>query len=160
LRRLNIVPSDLADDTEFLRRVTIDTIGCLPTPEEIREFAADQRPDKRQRKVDQLLAHLAHAALWATRFCDFTGCNIIAMAGELRTKRAWMWHNWFQARLANDMPYDQIVHGVLCATSREGKDIARWIQEEAKLTQDMKTSWPTSYANRKTLDLFWRRFDG
>ena len=34
LRRLNMVPSDLSSDTEFLRRVTIDTIGCLPTPDE------------------------------------------------------------------------------------------------------------------------------
>ena len=36
LRRLNMVPSELSSDGEFLRRVTIDTIGTLPTPEEYR----------------------------------------------------------------------------------------------------------------------------
>jgi hypothetical protein len=159
LRRLNIVPSDLSDDTDFLRRVTIDTIGCLPSPKEIREFIADKRQDKRQCKLDELLAHPLHAALWATRFCDITGCNILSMEGELKPTRAWMWHNWFRTRLAEDMPYDQIVHGVLCATSREGRDIPTWIQDEAKLTQDMRAGFPSSYARRKSLDLFWRRYD-
>jgi hypothetical protein len=160
LRRLNIVPSDLADDAEFLRRISIDTIGCLPSPKEVREFLRDKRQDKRQRKVDELIAHPLHAALWATRFCDITGCNILSMEGELRPTRAWMWHNWFRTRLADDMPYDEIVHGVLCATSREGRDIPTWIQDEAKLTQEMRGGFPSSYARRKSLDLFWRRYDG
>src|SRR5262249_54750625 len=38
LKRLNIVPSDLAGDAEFLRRVTIDTIGIQPTADEVRSF--------------------------------------------------------------------------------------------------------------------------
>lgn len=160
LRRLNIVPSELADDAEFLRRVTIDTIGCLPSPPEVREFLADKRPDKRLRKIDQLLAHPLHAALWATRFCDITGCNVLAMEGELRPKRAWMWHDWFRSRFAADIPYDEIIRDVLCATSRHGRDVASWIRDEARLTQEMRDGFPKRYAERKTLDLFWRRFDG
>jgi Protein of unknown function (DUF1549) len=54
LRRLNMTPSDLSSDLEFLRRVTIDTIGCLPTPDEVRSFLDDKRPDKRERKIDDL----------------------------------------------------------------------------------------------------------
>src|SRR5262249_39204480 len=70
LKSLNIVPSDLAGDAEFLRRVTIDTIGSLPTPDEVRAFLADARPNKRALKIDELLAHPRHAALWATKLSD------------------------------------------------------------------------------------------
>src|SRR5262249_40505335 len=123
LKRLNIVPSDLSSDTEFLRRVTIDTIGTLPTPDEVRAFLADTKPDKRERKIDELLAHPMHAALWATKFCDITGNNTDALENPQgqRPKLSQMWHDWFRKRVAENMPYDQIVKGVMTATSREGK---------------------------------------
>ena len=54
-QELNMVPSDLADDAEFLRRVTIDTIGTLPTPDEVRAFLADKSAEKREKKIDELL---------------------------------------------------------------------------------------------------------
>ena len=55
LRRLNIPPADLADDATFLRRVTLDVTGELPTPQEVRAFLADKSPDKRAKKIDELL---------------------------------------------------------------------------------------------------------
>src|SRR5262249_45937388 len=75
LRRLRIIPSDRAGDAELLRRVTIDTIGSLPSPEDVRQFLADTDPNKRAKKIDALLAHPMHAALWATKFSDITGNN-------------------------------------------------------------------------------------
>ena len=39
----------------------------------------------------------------------------------MRPKRSQMWHDWFRKRMAENMPYDEIVRGVLCATSRDGK---------------------------------------
>ncbi len=45
-----------ADDAEFLRRVSIDLTGKLPTPAEARKFFADQDKAKRQKLIDRLLA--------------------------------------------------------------------------------------------------------
>jgi hypothetical protein len=159
LRRLNIVPSDLAGDAEFLRRVTLDTIGDLPSPNEARAFLADSRADKRARKIDELVHHPMHAALWATKFCDITGADINEMDGppELRAKRAKMWHDWFRLRVADNTPYDQIIHGVLCATSREGHEIGRWIADEIVLDDAARKGFDAPYAERTSLDLFWRR---
>ncbi len=162
LRRLNILPSDLSGDAEFLRRLIIDAVGRLPTPEEVRAFLADARPDKRRREIDRLLADPLHAALWATRFCDVTACDVDVMDGppELRAKRARMWHDWFRKRVAENVPYDQIVRGVLTATSREGREVERWIAQEVALDQAARKGFSSSYADRPSLDLFWRRLMG
>jgi hypothetical protein len=162
LKRLRIIPSELSGDAEFLRRVTIDTIGCLPTPEQVRAFLADTSPDKRSQEIDRLLAHPLHAALWATKFCDITACNIDVMDGppELAAKRAKMWHDWFRKRFAENRSYDQIVKGVITATSRGRLDLQSWLREEVKLDQAARHTFDTSYADRPELDLYWRRLVG
>jgi hypothetical protein len=158
LRRLNIVPSDLSGDEEFLRRVTIDTIGTLPSPQEVRDFLADTRPEKRSRKIDELLAHPLHAALWATKFCDITGNNTDALENPQQRKMrlSQMWHDWFRKRLAENVPYDEIVRGVLLATSREGLSPEEYVKH-VKETEATDSGFNRSYADRSSLDLFWRR---
>ncbi len=159
LRKLNIVPSDLAGDAEFLRRVTLDTVGTLPSPQEVRDFLADRRPGKRACMIDALLAHPMHAALWATKFCDITSNNLDVMEDppELGPKRAKMWHDWFRKRIADNVPYDRIVRGVLTATSRDGLSVTDWVGREIRLHQQLRQGFQTDYADRPTLDLFWRR---
>jgi hypothetical protein len=162
LRRLGVDPSGLSSDEEFLRRVTIDAIGSLPTPDQVRAFVADRRPDKRTRLIDKLLADPRHAALWAMKFCDITGCNVDTMDAppELRAKYAQMWHDWFRNRVAANVPYDKIVHGVLVATSREGQDVPAWLKRDTDLDRAAHSGFVSHYPDRQTLDLFWRRVEG
>ena len=159
LRQLNMVPSELSSDEDFLRRVTIDTIGALPTPDEVRAFLNDKRPDKRARKIDELLEHPLHAALWATKFCDITGNDTLALEipNPVKPKRSQMWHDWFRKRVAENMPYDQIVKGVLLATTRDGRTPEEWMKQQVKQDADMEAGFVNEYANRPSLDLFWRR---
>ncbi len=159
LRRLNMVPSELSSDGEFLRRVTLDTIGTLPTPDEVRAFLADTRKDKRERKIDELLAHPLHAALWATKFCDITGNNTDTLENpqQRRPYMSQMWHDWFRKRVAANMPYDQIVKGVVTATSREGRSVEDYLKEVETYDEAQDNNQKTTYADRETLDLFWRR---
>jgi hypothetical protein len=160
LRLLNIIPSELSSDVVFLRRVTLDTIGTLPTPSEVRAFLADPSPDKRLRKIDALLVHPMHAALWATKLCDITSNNLDLMEDpvELAPKRAKMWHDWFRQRIAQNLPYDRLVRGVLTATSRENQPIQQWAARELALDEALSKGYQTDYADRLGLDLFWRRF--
>ena len=86
--------------------------------------------------------HPLHAALWATKLCDITGNNTDALEQprEMQTKRSQMWHEWFRKRVADNMPYDEIVKGVLTATSREGKAPEEWIE-------DADRTWLFSFQN-------------
>jgi hypothetical protein len=160
LRLLNMVPSELSSDEEFLRRVTIDTIGQLPAPEDVRAFLADKNPEKRSKKIDELLAHPLHAAMWATKFSDITGNDTQSLEQPVQSKakRSQMWHEWFRKRVAENAPYDEIVHGVLCATSRDQLPPEEWLKQVKELDQAVAKGYDFAlYANRPTLDLFWRR---
>jgi hypothetical protein len=160
LRAINVVPSALCTDAEFLRRVTIDVTGGLPSPDEVRAFLADTDPAKRARKIELLLVHPRHAALWATKFCDWTACNIDALGGpaDLRLARARMWHDWFRKRVQDNVPYDKVVRGVLCGTTRGKQDAEAWMDEEAARLARVRERGPDpSYAARPFLDLYWRR---
>ncbi|MEW4570033.1 DUF1549 domain-containing protein [Tautonia sp. JC769] len=161
LRALRIEPAPVASDADFLRRLTIDAIGRVPTPEEVRSFLADPDPHKRSRKIHELLEHPRHAALWATRLCEITGANIDRVEGppELRPRRLADWHEWYRRRIAENVGYDAIVRGVLRATSRGDLSADPWLDREIELHRALVSGEETGYAGRAELDLFWRRSD-
>jgi hypothetical protein len=160
LRRLNIHPTDLCDEATFLRRVSLDVTGTLPTPREVRAFLADPSADKRQKKIDELLASPNYAALWATRFCDilrpsgFDGKVGFTEAAETRR-----YYEWLRARFLDNTPYDQLAERILLATSRDGRPEAEWVREvQAMLAENAaRTPELTAYTDRKSLDLYWQR---
>lgn len=159
LDRLGLTVSPPAGDAEFLRRATLDVLGNLPGADDVRRFVADADPAKRAKLIDRLLAHPRRAALWATRMCDITACNVEALGTpeELRPRWAKMWHDWFRRRFEQNCRYDQIVRGVLCATSRDGKPLDAWIDEAISLHRTAQAGFDSDYRDRASLDLFWRR---
>lgn len=159
LKLLNVVPSELASDSTFIRRVYIDTISQLPTSDEVRAFVADQDPAKRDKLIDKLLAHPLHAAVWATKLSDITGNNTQALEqpANVQTRRSQMWHDWLRKRIADNTPYDQIVRDIVTATSRDGQSPDEWLTYVKKLDEQIEKGIHTDYPEKKTLDLFWRR---
>ncbi len=111
LRALNIAPSEPASDADFLRRVYIDVIGTLPTPDEARRFLSDTRPDRRARLVDELLKRPEYADYWALKWCDLLRVD----RAVLGHKRAYGFYRWVRESLAANVPYDQFARAVLTA---------------------------------------------
>jgi hypothetical protein len=159
LKMMNVVPSELASDEMFLRRIYIDTLAQLPPPEIVREFIADKDPKKREKMIDKLLAHPLHAAVWATKLSDITGNNTQALEqpAQLQVKRSQMWHDWLRKRVADNVPYDQIVRDILTATSLDGNKPEEWLEFVKKIDEQAAKGLKTDYPEKKTLDLFWRR---
>src|SRR5204863_3838273 len=54
-QELGLVPSELCTDEQFIRRVSLDITGTLPTPAQVRAFVADSDSGKRAKLVDTLL---------------------------------------------------------------------------------------------------------
>ncbi len=159
LRKIGVVQSDLCSDAEFLRRASLDVTGTLPTPAEVREFLADQSPDKRSRKIDELLERPGYVAWWTTKLCDFTGNsddklnNVTPVAAEASKQ----WYAWIEKRVRENVPYDQLVEGIVLAVSRnEGESYADYCGSVSKLYHKDGPG-AAGYAERQGLAHFWSR---
>lgn len=161
LRRLNIPPTGLIDDAGFLRRIRLDVTGQLPTPDEVVEFLEDNDPEKRSKKIDQLLHESGYAAVWALKFCDILGAADFGVYadGLKKEQDAPRFQAWIRARLEENTPYDEFVERILTATGREGRSLEEWSEEVVALQAGYAT--PRSdlevYAKRRTLDTYWQR---
>ncbi|MCS6849601.1 MAG: DUF1553 domain-containing protein [Gemmataceae bacterium] len=157
-RKLGLKPSDTCTDSEFLRRAHLDLIGTLPTSDEVRRFLADQDPNKRAKKIDELLERPEYAMFWATKFSDLTG-NDDRFTPLPRPKTAWLWYDWLKDKLEKNVPYDELVAGIITATTREGRSVEETIEEHKKVADGIAgENFDTSaYARRKTNDIFWKK---
>ncbi|MFT7513312.1 MAG: mono/diheme cytochrome c family protein [Candidatus Omnitrophota bacterium] len=96
------------DETSFLRRLYLDTIGILPTPEEIRSHLADRSADKTERLIDQLLQHPRHADHWVGYWQDVLAENPRLVKGKLNNTGPFRW--WLHEALLDKLPMDQFVY--------------------------------------------------
>lgn len=111
-QQLGLKPSPDCDDATFIRRLTIDLCGRLPTAEEVRSFLADASVDKRQTLIDRLLDSPDYPAYFATRWGSILRNS--NLAGSDRA--AYAFHNWLRDMLAQNRPYDELVRGVVAAS--------------------------------------------
>jgi hypothetical protein len=111
LQKLHIQPSGLATDAEFLRRVTLDLIGQLPTPAEVREFLADPAPSKikREKRIDKLIGNPAFADRWTVKWGDL----LQSSRKFLGEKATYEFREWIHDSVASNKPYDKMVHELL-----------------------------------------------
>ncbi|MFN0106113.1 MAG: DUF1549 domain-containing protein [Bryobacteraceae bacterium] len=113
LRKFNIVPSDLAGDGEFLRRVCLDLTGTLPPPERVREFIGLQDSRKREKVVDALIGSPEFVDYWTFRFSDIF--RVAIFANGLTPKFSQKYWEWIRANVASNRPYDEVARERLAA---------------------------------------------
>ncbi len=115
LQQLQILPSELADDNTFLRRVSLDLTGLPPSPERTTEFLADTTPDKRARMIDALLATEEFTDLWTMKWAEILQVRINGNNAEYgRTRKAvYKYSQWLRAQIAQNRPFNEIVHDLL-----------------------------------------------
>ena len=157
LGKLGIEPSGICTDAEFIRRVSLDMTGILPSAEEVRAFLADPSEDKRERLVHELLESPGYAAWWATRFSDWTGNNDEQLNNALPIRNAAtrLWYEWLRTRLDNNMPYDKIIEGIVTAQSRQPNE--DYLEYCKSMTEACSPGNEHLFAERDGLPLFWAR---
>ena len=108
-KKLGLSPSPPATDGEFLRRVTLDLCGRLPTLEETKAFLADKDAGKRPRLIDRLLESPDYAAYFAMRWSSILRNSQLAGSEQV----SYAFHDWIRDMIARNRPYDEFVRGVV-----------------------------------------------
>jgi hypothetical protein len=119
LKALGLPSSPVCDDATFLRRVTVDIAGRLPSQEESEAFLADTDPQKRAYLVDRLVDSADYADFFANKW-----------SAILRNKRrqtqdrvaTFAFHDWIRQSLHENKPYDQFVRQIVASSGAVGKN--------------------------------------
>ena len=107
LQREGLAPSPAADRPTLIRRLSLDLLGLLPSPEEVEAFVRDDQPDAYERLVDRLLASPHYGERFGrhwldiARYADSNGFTIDS------ARQIWKYREWVIHALNADMPFDQ-----------------------------------------------------
>jgi hypothetical protein len=109
LKLLNIMPSDVCSDQEFIRRAYMDLCGVLPTTAETRKFLGSKDTQKRAKLVDELLERPEYADLWTLKWSDV----FRSTRKTVQVKGTFVFQKWMHGHIANNTPFDNVIREVI-----------------------------------------------
>lgn len=133
LQALGIEPSPFVDDHVFMRRVSLDLIGRLPTADEAQAFLngseGETKAERRAKLVDQLLERPEFADHWAGYWADMLRPNPYRVG----IKAVMNYDNWIRQQFRDDVPYDEFVRQLVTAKG------STWQNGAATLYRDRRS---------------------
>ncbi len=133
-KELGLVPSEICTDEQYIRRLSLDLTGTLPTPKQVMDFLADKSPDKRSKLVDRLLDSPEYAFYFANKWADVL--RVKRRNEQNRAAGTFAFHAWIREAIAADMPYSEFTRQIVGATGDETKNPpVVWFKEVEKPEQ-------------------------
>ena len=112
LQKLRINPSELCTDEEFIRRVSLDICGTLPTSDELQSFLTSPDPEKRAHLVDALLERKEFVEMWVMKWSELL---MIRTSQQISYKAMLLYYNWLQQQIQSNVPIDRMIRDLLSA---------------------------------------------
>lgn len=132
LNRLQITPSPMANDEEFLRRVYIDLLGVQPKPDEIKAFLADASPKKREKVIDSLFERPEFIDHWSLKWGDLLQNS----RNSVSSQSVYLFREFIRGSVASNMPMDEFARKLLVAKGGAIDDPASVYYAISKDTND------------------------
>lgn len=107
LEQEGIHHSPEADRATLIRRLSIDLLGLLPSPDEVEQFVNDAKPNAYEELVERLLASPHYGERWGRHWLDqarYADSNGYAIDAE---RDMWPYRDWVIKALNDDMPFDR-----------------------------------------------------
>ncbi len=141
LEAAGLSPSPEADRRRLLRRLSLDLIGLPPTPEEVEEFARDERPDAYESQVEKLLASPHFGERWGRHWLDLARyADSNGYLGDEFRPQAYRYRDWVISAINQDLPYDQFtieqIAGDLLPEATQQQKIATGLHANAMVNTE------------------------
>jgi hypothetical protein len=111
LKKLRLIPSEVCDDTTFVRRAFLDITGTLPSPQEVSKFIENKESKRRELLVEQLLNRNEFADLWVMKWAELL--QIRSRDNMVYPKATLLYFEWLRDQLLANVPLDHIVQSLL-----------------------------------------------
>ncbi len=142
LKQSNMVANPLASESQFLRRIYLDTVGRIPTAEEVLAFTSDSAPDKRAKLINTLLnspGYTMHMYNW--------------LADMLRVKddygkgaKSYLYEDWLKEQIAMNVPWDVMVRDMITADGKLNENgAAGFLLRDAQMPLDGVSNLLTTF---------------
>jgi hypothetical protein len=136
LQSLGVPASPICDDATFLRRVTLDIAGRLPTLDEIERFESEPADTRRDRAIDGLLDSPEYAEFFALKWNTILRNRVAEGATAFAN---FAFHAWIRDSLDANMPYDEFVRQIVTASgSVASHPPVAWYTQVTSTTQRME----------------------
>lgn len=135
LQPLGIAPSAPAPESTLLRRLYLDVIGRLPTPDEARQYLAQATLNKRAELIDELLARPEYADHWANKWADLLRPNPYRVG--IKATRSL--DAWLRDAFRRNLPYDQFVRELVTAQGSTWRNGAVTIFRDRRSPDEITT---------------------
>jgi hypothetical protein len=150
----NIKPADRTTDFEFIRRVTLDLTGRIPSADRVLAFVADTSTDKRNKLVDDLLARSEWLDKWTMFFGDlYKNTDNRPSSGIRRFPQGRnAFYTWIRDSLREGKPYNQMASELISSTGTNSYEdgtlnfLVGWVVSGGP-QQDITDSWAASVAD-------------
>ena len=141
LKELRIPPSRLCDDSTFIRRLYLDTLGVLPTQENLSRFLQDSVSKRRSRLVDRVLERPEYVDYWTYKWSDL----FLVSSRKLETTAMWSYYSWIRNAVRQNRPWNEFIQDLITATGSnlENGAVNYWLihQQPQEITENLSQAF-------------------
>lgn len=121
LQANNITTSEVCNDTIFIRRIMLDVVGRIPTPDQLISFLADNSPTKREKVIDQLLNSEEFVDYQVLKWGDLLRCKS-EFPSNLWPNAVQGYARWMRENIRENRPYNEFVRTLLLSSGSNFKN--------------------------------------
>jgi hypothetical protein len=131
LRKMGVVPSGLATDAEFIRRVSLDIAGVLPTSKQVRDFVESKEPGKRAKLIDEMLERPEYQDVMTIQWSELLRIN----RNLLQEPGVRAYTAFVRDSIADNKPFDQFVREIISSASYSPQQVEQSRDAEDRTKQ-------------------------